>query len=104
MEAESSKKNQPALVGLVAGIFAVAALGAIFWIIVPSVALGLLALVLGIVGRRRALKGAGRRDMAVVAIVLGLVAALGTPWAALVSESGEDYGRQCALNPSDPDC
>lgn len=100
----SAEKNQPALIALISAVLAVASLLAIYWMVLPAVALGAIAVAYGIRGRRRALAGQGRRDMAVVAIVLGLVSILGTPWAALVAKSGEDYGRDCALSPADPDC
>lgn len=105
MESEVSGKNQIALVALVTSLVAVAALLLMFWLIAPAVVLGLTALALGFKARRRALNGEGRRDMAMAAIVLGLVAVLGTPWGLWVSESGADWGRSCAVDPSpDPNC
>lgn len=105
MESEVPEENQLALVAFVTSLVAIAALLLTFWLIVPAVVFGLIALTLGLKARRRAVAGAGRRDMAMAAIVLGLVAMLGTPWSAWVSAAGEDWGRSCAIDPvPDPNC
>lgn len=77
---------------------------AMFWLWLPSIVLGAAGVCFGVVGRRRALAGASARDLAVAAITLGIVAILLTPASNLINAGGEDYGRQCALNPQQSDC
>ena len=47
-----------------------------YWIVVPSVVLGLVAVIVGVIARRRAVAGARARDIATVAVCLGAVAML----------------------------
>ncbi len=96
--------NPAAASGFVCAVLAVLAALFMYWLWVPSIALGAIAVGLGVVGRRRALTGSPARDMAVAAIALGLVAVLMTPAVNGIAKGEEDYGRRCALNPQHPDC
>ncbi len=105
--------NPAAASGFVCAVLAVLAALFLYWLWVPSIALGAVAVGLGVVGRRRALTGSPARDiaggspardMAVAAIALGLVAVLMTPAVNGIAKGEEDYGRKCALNPEHPDC
>jgi 4-hydroxybenzoate polyprenyltransferase len=103
MEAEAGQGRSLAMAAFVVSVVAVLAMGVAYFLLVPSMLLGIVGAVLGIVGRKRAV--GGRRELAVAAICLGLVALFVTPWAQLnVDRSGRAHGRHCALNPSDPDC
>ena len=70
-----------------------------YWMIVPGIVCGIAAIVLGVRARRRSAREAGS-----VAIVLGIVALLLVPSVLAVVDAAEDWGRDCALNPSNPDC
>lgn len=96
--------DRTATVAITCAVLGVLAALLMFWLWLPSIVLGAIGLGLGIVGRRRAVAGGSARDLAVAAIALGIVAILLTPSANLISKGGEDYGRNCALNPQDPDC
>jgi hypothetical protein len=71
----------------------------VFWLIVPGVIFGVVAVVLGIRARRR-----GDREMGSVAVALGIAAVLLVPSVILVASDAENWGRDCALNPTNPDC
>ena len=96
--------NRPAVFGFVCAVLGVLVSLMMFWLWLPSIILGAIGVGLGIVGRRRSAGGPSARDLAVAAIALGIVAILLTPSANLISKWGEDYGRECALNPQDSDC
>ncbi|GGK21542.1 hypothetical protein GCM10011583_61920 [Streptomyces camponoticapitis] len=69
-EPAPARSNALAVAALVLGIIAVL----LFWTVVGGIFLGLLAVVLGIIGARRARGGrAPRRTMAIVGAVLGAV-------------------------------
>ncbi len=105
MDSSSELGTNPAAASsFVCGVLAVLAALFGFWLWVPSIALGAVAVGLGVVGRRRALTGSSARDWAVAAIALGLVAVLMTPAVNVIAKGEEDYGRKCALNPQHPDC
>lgn len=70
-----------------------------FWMLVPGIAFGIAALVLGVRARRR---GAG--DAGSAAIALGITALLLVPSVLVLVDQAEEWGRDCALNPSNPDC
>lgn len=70
-----------------------------FWMIVPGIAFGAAAVVLGIRARKR---GAGEAGS--VAVALGVVALLLVPSVLVIVSAAEDWGRDCALDPSNPDC
>ena len=96
--------NRTAALGFGCAFLGVLAAVFMFWLWLPSMILGALGVGLGLVGRRRALGGASARELTVAAVTLGIVAILLTPAANVINAGGEDYGRQCALNPQDPDC
>nr|WP_236071368.1 DUF4190 domain-containing protein [Streptomyces polyasparticus] len=65
--------NGMAIAALVLGVAAIL----LFWTVIGGVVLGILALVLGIIGARRARRaGAPHRAMAIVGAVLGVLAAI----------------------------
>lgn len=97
-------RNPAALAAIVVAVLAVAALVVMYWFPPPSAVLGLGAVVLGVVGRSRAIHGRGSRDIAVAAIVLGVVAILGNGLVQQVKSDSEEFGRHCAAQPTDPDC
>ena len=70
-----------------------------YWMLVPGVVLGLAAIVLGIRARRR-----GSLEVGSVAITLGIAALLLVPSVLAVVDAAEDWGRECTLRPSNPDC
>lgn len=89
------------LIALVCGAIAALLSVAMFWMIVPSVGLGIAAIVLGL--RSKSGDAGKGREFAAAAVALGIVAILGTGGSWITSAAGEDYGRDCALNPQD-DC
>ena len=86
---------------LVSSAFALLAVMVTYWLIVPAVVLGLLAIVLGRIARRRAALGARGRDIATVAMCLGAVAVVFTPVVLMQTSAAEDWGRDCALHPEE---
>lgn len=89
------------LIALACGGLAALLSVAMFWMVIPSVGLGVVAIVLGM---RSKTGNAGKgREFAAAAITLGIVAILGTGGSWITSAAGEDYGRDCALHPGD-DC
>ena len=87
------------MAGVVFG--ALGALAAVwaYWLLVPGILLSIAAIALGIRARRRSSREAGS-----VAIALGIVALLLVPSVLVIVDAAEDWGRGCALNPSNPDC
>lgn len=97
MQKISSRSQSIALACGVLGVFAAVW---VYWMILPGVLLGLVAVVLGWRIRRR--EGNQRGS---VAIALGIVAILLVPSVIAVTDSAEDWGRDCALDPKhDPNC
>jgi hypothetical protein len=81
------------VIGLIVGFM-------MYWLVVPGVILGLAAVVLGVRARR-----SGSSELGSVAIALGVVGILLVPAFISVEDSGEDWGRDCALHPEhDPNC
>jgi Na+/proline symporter len=89
--------------------------GAIFGLIpilgIPALALGLVAFVLGFMGRGRAKRDptAGRKGAATAGIILGVIAiALGIAGLVIVNDTVNDLDRSlsnhCLNNPNAPDC
>lgn len=70
-----------------------------YWLLVPGVVLGVAAIVLGMKLRRT-----DARDAGTVAVTLGVVALLLVPSVLFVVSDAENWGRNCALNPTNPDC
>jgi len=94
-----SKKTQ-STIALACGAVGVVAAVWLYWLIVPGLVLGAIAVVLGWLTRRTV--GSERGS---VAIALGIVAILLVPSVLAVADSAEDWGRDCALDPAhDPNC
>jgi len=70
-----------------------------YWLILPGVVFGTIAVVLGARSWRR-----GDREVGATAAALGIVALFLVPSVLFVVSEAEDWGRGCALNPSNPDC
>lgn len=87
-------------IAFVCGVVGVVAAVWVYWLILPGLILGAVAVVLGWRTRR---KGGSERGS--VAIALGIVAILLVPSVLAVTDGAEDWGRDCALDPShDPNC
>ncbi len=99
----AGEKSQMTWIALASGVLGVVAAFLLFWMIFLSVGLGIVAVVLGVVVLRRSGNDVGGK-LAAAAVALGVVAILGTAGSIVVSSGGEDYGRKCALDPSDSDC
>jgi hypothetical protein len=84
---------------LTCGVLGVLAAVWVYWLVVPGIILGLAAVVLGWRARR-----CPPSEGASVAIALGIVAILLVPSVIAVVGMEADYARDCALNPTDPDC
>jgi hypothetical protein len=87
------------LAGVALGALGVLAAVWAYWLILPGIVFGVAAIALGILDR----KGASS-EIGSVAITLGIVAVLLVPSVLMVVEDAEDWGRDCALNPTNPDC
>ena len=77
-------------------------LGAVwaYWMILPGVILGAIAVFLGWRARR-----GGNTEAGSVAIALGIVAILLVPSVLVVVDAAEEWARDCALDPThDPNC
>lgn len=79
----------------------VAAVIVAYWLVLPAVVLGLTAVVLGVIARRRTAPGARAHEIATVAVCLGAVAILFTPVVLMQTSAAEDWGRDCALHPEE---
>lgn len=88
-----------AMAGVVLGGLGVLAATLAYWLVLPGVAFGIAAIVLGIRARRRA-----SREVGSVAIALGITALVLVPAVLVTVDGAEDWGRECALRPSNPDC
>jgi predicted PurR-regulated permease PerM len=88
------------LIALPCGILGVVAAVWVYWLILPGVILGALAVVLGWLARRsRSHEGSS------VAIALGITAILLVPSVLYIVTEAESWGRDCALDPThDPHC
>lgn len=86
-------------IGAVLGALGITAAVWAFWMILPGIVFGAAAIGFGIASRRRT---SGSRGS--VAIALGIVALLLVPSVLAVVDGAEDWGRDCALNPANPDC
>jgi drug/metabolite transporter (DMT)-like permease len=87
-------------VALACGVLGVLAAVWAYWLVLPGVILGAVAVVLG--WRTRRNEGDQRGS---VAIALGIVAIFLVPSVLLIANDAEDWGRDCALDPSsDPNC
>lgn len=87
-------------IALACGVLGVVAAVWIYWLILPGVILGAVAVVLGWRTRRKE-----DSERSSVAIALGIVAILLVPSVLAVADGAEDWGRDCALDPThDPNC
>jgi hypothetical protein len=84
---------------LACGILGVAGAVWVYWLILPGLVFGIAAIALGAWSR-----GRGAREVGSVAIALGIAAVLLVPSVLVVVDAAEDWGRDCALKPSNPDC
>lgn len=91
-------KGHPTI-ALACGVLGVLTAVWTFWLILPGVILGLAAVVLGWRAR-----GNGGSELGSVAVALGVVAILLVPSVLAVADMEREYARNCALNPTDPDC
>lgn len=88
------------IAALVCGVLGVLAAVWAYWLVLPGLILGAVAVVLG--WRIRRNEGNQRGS---VAIALGIVAIFLVPSVLVVANDAEDWGRDCALDPtSDPNC
>ena len=88
------------LIALACGTLGVAAAVWAYWLILPGVILGAVAIVLGWLARRD-----GSREGGGIAIALGIAAILLVPSVLVIADEAESWGRDCALNPThDPNC
>lgn len=99
MEETDASTAAPKL-AFVCGVLGVIAAVWVYWLIVPGVILGAVAVAQGWRDRRR-----GHRERGSVAIALGVVAVLLVPSVLLTVDAAEDWARDCALDPDhDPNC
>lgn len=106
-EADSSARHGDSLAiwALISALLGVAAVIVAYWLVVPAVVLGLIAVILGVIARRRVAPGARAHDFATVAVCLGAVAMLFTPVVLTHTSAAEVWGRDCALHPEqDKNC
>ena len=88
------------LIALACGALGMAAAVWVYWMILPGVILGALAIVLGWLARRN-----GSREGGSVAIALGIAVILLVPSVLVIADEAESWGRGCALDPThDPNC
>jgi hypothetical protein len=72
----------------------------VYWMILPGVILGAVAVVLGWRTRRN-----GGSERGSVALALGIVAILLVPSVLVVADNAEKWGRDCVSDPNpDPNC
>ena len=104
-ERSARRADSLALWALVSAALGVVAVIVAYWMVLPAVVLGLVAVIVGVMARRRAAPGARARDLATVAVCLGAVAILFTPVVLMHTSAAEDWGRDCALRPEqDENC
>jgi hypothetical protein len=97
--AEAVTEKRPPTAALICGVLGVISAVFLYWLIVPGVVLGLAAVVFGWRARRGGVSEGGS-----VALALGIVALLLVPSVILIIDAADDYARECALNPTKPDC
>ena len=87
-------------IAVACGVLGVLAALWVYWLILPGVILGAVAVVLGWRTRRN-----GGSELGSVAMTLGIVAILLVPSVLVIADQAEDWGRDCALDPThDPNC
>jgi len=87
------------VVGVVLGALGILTAVWTYWMLIPGVACGIAAIVIGIRARRQTHSEAGS-----AAIALGIAALVLVPSVLVIVESAEEWGRECALNPTRPHC
>ena len=99
LQQETARDNVP-IAALACAVLGFVSAIVMYWLVVPGLVLGLAAAVLGWFARRR-----GQRELGSVAITLGLVTMLVVPVVNMAAHDGEQWGRDCALDPQhDPNC
>lgn len=88
-----------ATAAIASGALGIAAAVGAYWLVVPGVVLGIIAIALGAWSHRRSAREAGA-----VAVALGIVSVLLVPSVLFVVAEAEDWGRECTINPTNPDC
>lgn len=92
--------SKPPWVALACAVLGVIAAVWVYWLVVPGVLLGALAVGLGWRDRRN-----GHSERGSVAVALGVVAILLVPSVLVTVDGAEDWARDCALDPThDPNC
>jgi hypothetical protein len=80
-------------------VLAVATAVLMYWLVIPGALLGAAAVALGV-----RLHRSGGRTLGAATISLGVAALFLVPSVLYVTGEAEDWGRDCALNPTNPDC
>ena len=80
-------------------VLAVATAVWMYWLVIPGALLGAAAVALGV-----RLHRSGGRTLGAATISLGVAALFLVPSLLYVTGEAEDWGRDCALNPTNPDC
>ena len=97
---EATNRDTLGFAAITCGVLGFVVTNIMYWMVVPGFVLGLAAVLLGWKLRRR-----GGREIAAVAITLGIVTMILVPSFVQTAESNEDWGRDCALHPEhDPNC
>jgi hypothetical protein len=94
--ADEARTGTWSIVGLTCAILAVVAAVWMYWVVVPGLILGVAAVVIGVVERRK-----GPSEIASVTLALGLTAVLLVPSVLFIADEAESYGQDCAVDPSD---
>jgi len=94
-----SRWHGRAALGVASGALGIAAAVWMYWLVLPGLAFGIIAVILGAWSYRRGVGQAGG-----IAVTLGIVAVLLVPSVLFIVGEAEDWGRDCALNPTNPDC
>ena len=88
------------LVAVACGILGVVAAVWVYWMILPGVTLGAVAVVVGWRTRHDRSREGGS-----VAIALGIAAVVLVPSVLIIANEAESWGRDCAVDPThDPNC
>ena len=74
LDRSAESADSLALWALVSSALGVVSVIVAYWLILPAVVLGLVAVIVGVIARRRAAPGSRARDIATVALCLGAFA------------------------------
>ena len=103
--ASDARSERFAQWGVIAAGLSLVTLAVMYWLVLPTVLLGAAAVVLGVLARRRGGVAGRARDLATVAVCLGAAAIVFTPVVLQAASAGEEWGRDCALDPAhDSNC